>query len=89
MSKPAAINLTPDQEKRIIKEAVAELVQLLITQHKNEWDYISPAQAAGILDVNPKTLIGMKIPRYVLVVGKVVKYRLSEVMAFLQTTRES
>lgn len=84
----SAITLTPEQEREIIREAKNELVIHLITQHKDELDYISPAQAAGILDVNPKTLMGLKIPRYVLVVGKVIKYRLSEVLAYLQTTKE-
>lgn len=86
----STVTLTPEQEKRIIKEAKAELVASLITQHKNDWDYISPAQAAGILDVNSKTLLNMKkIHRYPIVVGKVVKYRLSEVLAYVQSTRES
>ena len=85
----STITLTPEQERAIVREAKAELVASLITQHKNDWDYISPAQAAGILDVNPKTLMGLPIHRYPIVVGKVVKYRLSEVLAFVQSTRES
>lgn len=84
----STITLTPEQEREIVREARNELVIHLITQHKDEFDYISPAQAAGILDVNPKTLMGLPIPRYVLVVGKVIKYRISEVLAYLKTTKE-
>lgn len=82
------ITLTPQQEAYIIRQAVAETVATLISQHKDEFDYISPAQAAGMIDVNPKTLSGLPIKRYVLVPNKVVKYRLSEVRAYLQTTKE-
>ena len=81
--------MTADQKKSVVSEAKAELVAYLIAQHKQDFDYISPAQVAGMLDVSLQTLIKLNIPRYVMVVGKVVKYRLSEVRAYLQTTRES
>lgn len=84
----SAIKISPEQERQIVRDAKNELVQHLITQHKDEFDYISPAQAAGILDVNPATMRTLKIPRYVLVPNKVIKYRLSEVLAYLQTTKE-
>jgi hypothetical protein len=82
------IELSPAQVAEIISEARADLVRSLITQHKDDFDYISPAQTAGILDVNPKTLSTLPIPRYVISVGKVVKYRLSEVRAYLTSIRE-
>lgn len=84
----AIINLTPEMEQKIVSEARNALVRHLITQHKDEFDYISPSQAAGMLDVNPKTLSGLPIKRYVLVTNKVVKYRISEVLAYIKTTKE-
>lgn len=87
-----AIPLSPDERKAILKRVTADLVAHLIAQHKDEADYISPAQAAGIIDVNPKTLASIdrkKLPRYEIVEGKVIRYRLSEVLSYVEKTKES
>lgn len=85
----SALPLTDKQIASLIKEARAELVERLITECKDELDLITTAQAAGILDVNPVTLSKLPIPRYVFVAGKLVKYRLSEVRAYVESRREA
>lgn len=87
----SALNLSDRQLADLIKEVKAELVERLIKDHGDDLDLISPAQAAGILDVNNKTLADIPrhmLPRYVIVAGKVNKYRLSEVKAYLAMIRE-
>lgn len=77
------ITLTPDQEKAILAEATAQLVQHLISKG-NTAILLTPAQAGGILDVSPATLMQMHIPRIDLSGnGKAFRYRLSDVMAML------
>lgn len=87
-----AIPISPEERKAILKRVTSEMVAQLIAQHRDDADYISPAQAAGIIDVNPKTLASIdrkKLPRYEIVEGKVIRYRLSEVLSYVQSTRES
>lgn len=84
----SALNLSDKQLADLIKEVKAELVERLVTECKDELDLITTSQASGILDVNPQTLSKLPIPRYVFVAGKLVKYRLSEVRAYVASTRE-
>ena len=82
------ITLTPSQLSSIINDARSELVRMLITEHKNEFDFISPAQAAGLLDVSAPTMLKLKIPRYVFAAKTIVRYKLSEVLAYIAASRE-
>jgi len=83
------ITLSPEQISSILSDAKAEAVAIIISQHKDDSGFITPAQAGGILNVTQNTLLKLKIPRYPLVVGSVVQYKLSEVLAYRESTRES
>ena len=83
------ITITPELEAKIVKEARADLVNALLTKHKNEFNFISPSQAAGLLDISINTLLGLPIPRYAIVPRKIIKYRISEILAYLKTIKEA
>jgi hypothetical protein len=84
--------LISEQERRqIVKRATTELVAHLIAEHKDAGGFISPTQAAGMLDINSKTLLGIPrkdLPRYEIVAGKVIRYKLTEVLTYINTTKQ-
>lgn len=83
--------LTESQIAQIVADARQDIVTHVIASHKDDLDTISTAQAGGILDISAATLSNIprkQLPRYVIIPNKVVKYRLSEVRAYLATTRE-
>ena len=82
------INLTQSQTEALIDSARAELVAQLMTECREAICLLSVQQVAGMLDVNPQTLTSMKLPRVVLIPHKVVRYALSDVMAFIAAARE-
>lgn len=92
MSQSVSIQLGPDQIQAMIESAKREVVQHIIAQHKDELDFISQAQAGGILDVSAKTLIDIpatKLPRYnVAPFGKAIRYRLSDVQRYAKSCQE-
>lgn len=78
------IQLTPEERKEFIRQAREQLVAELITQHEDDFDLISRAQAGGILDVAPNTLASVPGLKFVnLIPGSVVKYRLSDIRALI------
>ena len=82
------ITLTEKQLAGLLEEVKSELVQSLIVAHKDEFDFITPAQAGGLLDISAQTLAKIKLPRYVLAAKSVVRYKLSEVLAHIKASRE-
>lgn len=83
------IQLTPEERKEFIRQAREQLVAELITQHKEDLDLISRAQAGGILDVAPNTLASVPGLKPVnLVPGSVVKYRLSNIRELIAKREE-
>lgn len=91
----SSITLTPAQEKQLMAEAKAELVEALITRKHpifkvgEEWDFLLECELCGILKINRRTLLTLKIPRYPVGTGnKIVYYRLSEAKAFIESLRE-
>jgi len=71
-----------------VKEARAQLIEELITAHREEIQLLTAAQVCGILDVNPKTLSTTPIPRVVVVPNKVIRYRLADVKKFIASNME-
>lgn len=74
------------EKQELLDRAVAELIAQSLDL------YLSPAQVAGMLNINPTTLASIDrtlLPRYVLIEGKVVRYKLSEVRDYLEGRRES
>jgi len=80
------ITLSPEQTSSILAEAKAELVAHLITQHKDDLSFLSPAQAGGYLDVTQNTLMDLKIPRSR--IGTKIRYQLSDLKKYLESTKE-
>jgi len=82
------ITLTPDQLQSVLNQARAEVVQTILAKHGDELTLISKAQAAGLLDVDGKTLDSMGIPRVVLCAKKKIAYRLCDIKAFIESNIE-
>lgn len=82
------ITLNPLQLSILLDETRKELVAMLMTENRDELTLISPAQAAGLLDVNPKTLTDLNIPRVVLVPNRIVKYRMADIRAHILANLE-
>ena len=83
--------ISEQERQQIVKRATADLVAHLISEHKDAGGYISPAQAAGMLDISANTLAGIprsELPRYEIVKGKVIRYKLTEVLTYIKKTRQ-
>jgi hypothetical protein len=83
----SALILSTSQLSSLITAARADLVEMLVRDHGESVKLLSPAQAAGMLDVHPKTLTSLPIPRIVLT-PKVIKYRLADISAYIASVRE-
>ena len=79
----SSINLSSNDLSLITSEVVAAI----IAEVGEDLRLISPSQACGLLDVAPKTLKESGIPRVVLA-PKVIKYRLADIRAFIQSRLE-
>jgi len=67
---------------------IARLVDALIKENRDDLQLLSPAQTAGILDMSPKTLADIKgLPRITIVPNKIIRYRLADVKAWLESNR--
>ena len=82
------VTLNTAQLEQIMDEARAEVVKTILAKNMDELTLISKSQAAGILDVDGKTLDAMKIPRVVLVPKKKIAYRLSDIKAAIERCME-
>ena len=82
------ITLTDKQLSDLLSEVRAELVQRIYTQEKDELDYISQTQVCGLLDISLSTLSKISLKRHVLIPKKVVRYKRSELKAFMDSCRE-
>jgi len=82
------LNLTPAERAEVLKAAAAQLAERLYTENRDDLQIISKTRAAGILDVDVHTLDKIGLPRVVLSIGKLVKYRLSDISAFIDSRRE-
>jgi hypothetical protein len=81
------ITLTPEQMTNLLDASRTELVNRLILEKGASITLLSPSQAAGILDIRPNTLSKLPIPRIVLDT-KLIKYRLSDISAFIESRIE-
>jgi hypothetical protein len=81
------ITLTPEQMTNQLDASRTELVNRLILEKGASITLLSPSQAAGILDIRPNTLSKLPIPRIVLDT-KLIKYRLSDISAFIESRIE-
>jgi hypothetical protein len=81
------LSLTHQQMTGLIDAARADLVAEMIRDNGASIHLLSPAQAAGILDIRPNTLTRLPIPRVALDT-KLIKYRLSDITAFIESRVE-
>jgi hypothetical protein len=65
----------------------AALVEKLLAEHREDLELLSPAQVAGILDVQVVYLKTLPIPRITITPGKIYRYRLADVKAWLAENR--
>lgn len=87
MSK-ITFEMTPEERAAFILDARKELVDRLYHELAEDVQTISKAKLAGMLDVDPKTIEAMGIPRVPFTVGKLIKYRLKTVIAWLEAREE-
>jgi hypothetical protein len=82
------ITLSPPQLKDLLDETRKELVGTILADHGDALKLVSPSQAAGILDVTTTTLGRLPIPRVVIDAKRMVRYRLSDIRAFIEANLE-
>lgn len=81
------LELTKTERAEFIEAARKELVDRLYGELAIDIQTISKARLAGLMDMDTKTLDAVKIPRLPLT-GKLTKYRLRTVAAFLDKLEE-
>jgi len=79
--------LTPAERENLIAGARDALVNRLYDELAADVQVVSKARAAGLLDVEGKTLETMRLPR-VMLTNKLVKYNLRDIAAFIAARRE-
>lgn len=72
------LSLTPAERQEFIDQARKELVDRLYNDHAEDIQIVSKSRLAGLLDVDPKTLEAMEIPR-VNLTDRLAKYNLKTV----------
>jgi hypothetical protein len=78
------MTITITDAKDGIEEIKKAVVVELIKVHKDDFDLISPAQAGGILDLTPKGLEGLNLPKVDLLGnGRSIRYHLSDITSKL------
>jgi hypothetical protein len=82
------ITLTPEQLETVLSQARAEIVQHILTECRDRITLISRSQAAGLLNVEPRTLDAIGIPRAAFCVGKIIRYRLADIASFIEANLE-
>ena len=73
---------TRQEREEFLKLAQAELVKRLYDELAADIQLISKSRLAGLLDLDGRTLEAVSIPR--VQVGKLIKYRLKDVVAWLE-----
>lgn len=75
------------ERRELLCEIRADVVRALLDDKGEDLQLVSRSQAAGILDVTPTTLDNLIVlPR--VMIGKSVRYRLSDLRAFIASNTE-
>ena len=82
------ITLTPSQLESVLAEAKAEIVKSILTEYRDRITLVSKAQAAGLLNVEGKTLDAIGMPRVVISAKSKIAYRLSDIADFIEANLE-
>ena len=80
------LDITPEERRTMLKDAAQILAEKLYIEN-HESMVISKSRAAGLLDVDARTLEEMGLPRVVLT-GKLHKYALADIRQFIADRRE-
>lgn len=76
--------LTKEEREAIM----GRLMERIYQENRESLELLSPAQVAGLLDISPKTLAEIKgLPRITIVPNKIIRYRLADVKAWLESNR--
>ena len=80
------MNVTLDEEmKKLVEEAARKEIVATLLKENDSLRLVSPAQAAGILDVTPRVLAEMPIPRVDLAGnGRTLRYRLTDLNDYIE-----
>lgn len=78
------IELTEEMKASIIAEATNRLVEHLIKESSLGGGVLSRVQAAGLLNIDVKTLDQSDIPRLPMAGNRVVRYRVKDIEEFIQ-----
>jgi len=84
----STITLTACQLDELIDSARAEIVASVLAKQHDRLTLVSKAQAAGLLDIDSKTLDGLPIPRVVIAAKKKIAYRLADIADFIERNME-
>ncbi len=77
-------SISPDERKELLDR----LARMIYEGCREDLELLSPAQLYGLLDVSHKTLWTLTdIPRVTVIPNKVIRYRLSDVKAWLASRR--
>lgn len=81
------ITLSKDDMSSLLENVRADLVRALLQDLSPDLQLLTQAQVCGILDVTVTTLNTLPIPKVQVIQGKVIRYRASDVIEFLESRR--
>lgn len=76
------ITLTQLQTADIIETVKSGLIEALLLDLKSDLQLLTTPQVCGLLNVDPRTLLSLRIPRVTLKVGQ-YRYRACDVAKFI------
>ncbi len=80
------IDLSAQERRAMINEAASLVASKMIKQYGDDLEVLSAAQVCGMLDVTPKTLSLLPIPKIDLLGNaRAIRYRASEVVGYLES----
>ncbi len=80
--------LTPEQMAEVIRGVTLSAKAEVIKRLNEDYDLLSASQVCGMLDITANTLMKLPLSRYPLIPGKIVRYKRSEIAAYLEKIRE-
>jgi predicted DNA-binding transcriptional regulator AlpA len=81
------ITLTSDQLDRLLTDTRDDLVRRILSEKGDQLTLLTGAQVCEILKVSRKTLDNLpaSIPRVTIVPGTLIRYRLTDVEAYIES----
>ena len=80
------VDLSEQERRAMIHDATRAVASTLIKEHRHDLEVLSASQVCGMLDVTPKTLAVLPIPKIDLLGNaRAIRYRASEVANYLES----